>query len=109
MEKVKLANKRKTQKKKITSEEKEKRAYRKDVREVFTRSGFIRIPKISDKQLEFKDVTGDFDDYFLFRNILVLTEYTIRSSSNISAHLKKKKILFDKVLEFKKRVCIVFD
>lgn len=95
---LKKSTGRKPKKIKLTSEQKEQKAHINEIRRVFTRTGFVRVPGISDKEITFDDATGDFDDYFLYENILVLAEYTISKSDNISTHLKKKKIIFDKIL-----------
>lgn len=86
-------------KKKLTPEQKEQKAHIQEIRSIFTRTGFVRIPTVSDKEFTFEGVTGDLDDIFLFGNILVLGEYTVSKSSNVSDHLKKKKILFDKICQ----------
>ena len=89
----KKAGRRKKQK--ISAQELEQRNLRNDARAVFTTAGFNRIPLVSDKEFEFKNRKGDFDDIFIYKNIIVLAEYTCCSEANISTHLLKKKVLFD--------------
>lgn len=69
-------------------------------RSVFRNSGFKRFPKLSDKEFTLSGlVTSDFDDIFLYENLLVCLEYTTSKSDNVSTHLKKKKIVYDHVVE----------
>ena len=91
--------KRKT-KKKLSAEERKqrriKRSHIREIRSVFLACQFKRIPNASDKEFTFSGTTSDFDDAFLYENILVLTEYTVLKGG-ISDHLKKKKVLYDKI------------
>lgn len=91
----------KRKKQKLTPEEIDKRNYRKELRSIFYKCGFTRIAGASDKPLTFKGRTGDFDDIFIFENLIILMEYTLTKSSNISDHLLKKKVIFDHVLDNK--------
>ncbi len=67
------------------------------VRSVFARTGFHRIAEMSDKEFTFDNQTTDVDDVFVYENVITLAEYTISQSSNIGAHLKNKKIIYDKI------------
>lgn len=91
--------KRKAKRRKATPQEVEQRLLRKDVRTVFSQSGFNKVASVSDKEFEFKARKGDLDDVFVYKNIVVLAEYTCSSESNISTHLLKKKVLFDLITE----------
>ncbi len=53
--------------------------------------------------MEFIGQKGEFDDCFVYENLIVLVEYTTSSSSNVSDHLKHKKIIFDRVVENSQR------
>ena len=66
------------------------------VRTVFLRSGFDRIT-VAGNQFKFQGRTGELDDVFLYKNILILCEYTIGKAS--SSHLGKKKFLFDEIIK----------
>lgn len=90
-------SKKKTKKTKLSDEEIAKRKYRNEITGIFKRSGFLSVPKVHDKEIEFKGRKGDFDDIFLYENIVVLVEYTL--IKDISTHLLKKKIIFDHVLK----------
>jgi len=68
------------------------------VRRVFARTGFHRIADVSDKEFTFDNRTTDFDDVFVYENVIVLTEYTTAQSSNVGDHLKNKKIVYDKII-----------
>lgn len=90
---------RRVKKRKATPQEIEQRAFRKEVRAVFNNSGFTKVLSVSDKEFEFKGRKGDFDDIFLYKNVVVLAEYTCSSESNVGDHLLKKKVLFDLILK----------
>ncbi|MEO0899011.1 MAG: DGQHR domain-containing protein [Bacteroidota bacterium] len=92
------SKKSRTRRKKLDPKVIEGRAYRKDIREIFRNVGFEKVNGVSDQEIHFRDRTGDFDDIFIYENIIVMAEYTV-SASKIGDHLNKKKILFDKVLE----------
>jgi hypothetical protein len=72
--------------------------HRKLVRSVFVRAGFRRIPELSDKEFNFDCQPSDFDDVFVYENVIILAEYTASQSSNVGQHLKNKKIVYDKLL-----------
>jgi len=92
----------KGKRKKLTPEDIAKNLYRKDVRDIFLKSGFRRVPGISDREFFFRNkFKSDFDDVFIYKNIIIFNEYTLTKSSNISDHLKPKKIIYDTVLENK--------
>jgi len=73
----------------------EKKAYEKSFRVLFNKLGFTRIAT-DGIEIKFGGRTGEIDDIFIFKNILVITEYTIGKVN--SAHLLKKKILYDHIL-----------
>jgi len=91
----------KKKKSKLSPEElkarKVQRLHRKEVRTVFTLAGFSRIPIVTDKEFTFQGTTSDFDDCFIHENVIVLLEYTTKQQSYVSEHLKKKKVLYDKI------------
>jgi DGQHR domain-containing protein len=84
--------------KKATPQEIEQRNHRSDIRAVFRNAGFEKVVGVSDKEFTFNEATSDFDDVFIYENILVFTEYTTTQSSGISGHLKPKKIVYDTIL-----------
>jgi DGQHR domain-containing protein len=95
-------------KKKLSPEEEIKKLqsdHKKMVRSVFRQTGFTRIPKLSDKEFAYKGQKTDFDDVYVYENILVLIEYTVTKSSGIGAHLKPKKIIYDKIEEDTAEFC----
>lgn len=73
------------------------REHAKLVRSAFRNAGFQTVQNISDREFSFQGITSDFDDIFIYENIIVAAEYTISQESGVGDHLKKKKILFDKV------------
>lgn len=99
------SKKKKSKKKKsvkLSPHEIEKRVYRKEVRSIFLKSGFLRISGVSDKEFTYKDeYKTDFDDVFIFQNVIVFTEYTVAQSSDLGNHLKPKKLVYDIILSNK--------
>ena len=79
----------------VPPEIKEQQNQKKSIRKIFRNVGFTRVNSVSDKEFTFQGRTGDIDDIFVYKNIIVLAEYTTTSSSKISTHLFKKKVLFD--------------
>lgn len=64
---------------------------------MLTAAGFTRVEGASDKEFTFDGTTSDFDDVFVLENVIVLAEYTITKESEISAHIKPKHILYEKI------------
>jgi DGQHR domain-containing protein len=73
------------------------RTHIRNIRSIFKTSGFTHISELANREFQFADVMCDFDDLFVLKNVLVLVEYTTNNEENISGHLLKKKILFDKI------------
>lgn len=72
------------------------REHRSSVRGIFRNAGFVRFPKLADKEFSLDEATkSDFDDIFLFENLIVCAEYT--TAKSISQHLKPKKIVYDHI------------
>ncbi len=101
--------KRRRRRPKPTPQELEQRSYRRDIRAVFRNAGFTKVLSVSDKEFTFLTVTSDFDDVFVYENLIVLAEYTTRKSENISSHLKGKKVVYDKILENKNEFLEFFE
>lgn len=92
----------KSRKKKYTPEEikqrKVQQTHKNFARSVFRNCGFRRFPKLSDKQFTLDNlVTSDFDDVYLYENLLICLEYTTSKSDKVADHLRKKKIVYDHV------------
>jgi DGQHR domain-containing protein len=100
---AKAKKKKKKGKKKLSLTEKLqqkiKSTHFREVRSIFSTCGFRRIPSASDKEFTYDGTTSDFDDVFIHENIVVLTECTVHQSSELSGHLKKKKVLYDKIIK----------
>lgn len=87
-------------KKQLTPEQKharEKRAFARAIRATFDRAGFKRVPAVADVEITFDGRTGDFDDLFVFENVLVLAEYTVGNEKGVKEHIKGKVHIFNKV------------
>ncbi len=100
---VKAKKKKKKSKAKLSPAERAQKRLKdlhfREVRSIFATCEFQRIPAASDKEFSYKGTTSDFDDVFIRENVIVLTECTIHQSSELSGHLKKKKVLYDKIRE----------
>lgn len=68
-------------------------------RRVFRSVGFTRFSDLSDQEFEVGGQHGDVDDVFVYENIVICVEYTASKSANVGAHLKAKKVIFDKIGE----------
>ncbi|WP_064713221.1 DGQHR domain-containing protein [Rhizobium bangladeshense] len=98
------ASKRKKTRKKSADERKQERiqkAHRKLVSGAFKNAGFVTVSSAADRNFTYKGSTTDFDDIFIHENVIVFCEYTTTRSDDVSTHLKKKKIIYDKILDEK--------
>lgn len=91
-------------KKTLTKEEKEKRKTQRDhanlVRSVFQSSGFVRFSGLADKEFSLDSSTkSDFDDVFLYENLLICVERTASNSAGVGDHLRKKRIVYERALK----------
>lgn len=59
--------------------------------------GFKASQSIADKEFTYDGATSDFDDAYILDNVVILVEYTTSSESNVTAHLKGKHILYQKI------------
>lgn len=86
----------------LSEEEKVKRKTQRDhanlVRGVFQSSGFVGFPGLADKEFSLDpSTTSDFDEVFLYENLLVCVERTVSNRAGIGDHLRKKKIVYERV------------
>lgn len=95
----KLPKKKKVLSAKEKADEKVKRDHQRLIRSVVQGVGFSRLPSVSDKEFTFDNQTSDFDDIFVYENVVLLVEYTTSQASSIGPHLKNKKIIYDKILD----------
>lgn len=102
------AKKKKKKKKVLSAAEKEqnslKRTHFREVRSIFSTCGFKRVPAASDKEFTYDGTTSDLDDVFVYENVVVLCECTTLQN-DISKHLKKKKVLYDKIVKDPAEFC----
>lgn len=93
----------KKKKKLLSAEERKKRAreraFKRQARLIFTKSGFVRIQEASDKEFTFEGSTSDFDDVFVYENLVVLCEYTLSNESGTGDHFKNKAHLYKKICD----------
>lgn len=84
--------------KKLSPEEKIKRKrqrnQKKEVISFMINAGFCRVNNMSDRQIEFNGQRSDIDDVFIYKNLIVITEYTISNKNHVSAHLTNKVPLY---------------
>lgn len=74
------------------------RDHRRFVRSVITGVGFKRVTGVSDREFTFENQKSDFDDVYVYENVILLAEYTTSQSSAVGGHLKNKKLVYDKIL-----------
>ena len=90
-------NKRKTTKRKkrevLSAEEFLRRSHIRDIRTTMENIGFHRITGIEGKEIVFKGRSSEFDDFFIYENLLLVIEYT--STNDVSTHLLKKRAIYD--------------
>lgn len=75
-----------------------KRLHINAIRRVLSRVGFRRVTDVADKEFTFDNQTTDIDDIYVYENVVLVIEYTASQTSSVGAHLKGKKIIYDKIL-----------
>ena len=89
-------------KKKLSPAERELRRqqnrHKSVVRATFANCGFARVDAFADAEFTFERTTSDFDDLFVWKNIFVFAEYTVKKNGH-SERLKKKEFLYRKIRE----------
>lgn len=93
---------RKTRKKqKLSAAERKQRnlqrLQKKNISTTLTNMGFIHITGVDGKNFEFKGRTTEMDDLFVYKNLILLVEYTI--DSDPGTHLLKKNYFYERVNE----------
>tara|TARA_R110000772_G_scaffold72505_28_gene158262 strand:+ start:1167 stop:2903 length:1737 start_codon:yes stop_codon:yes gene_type:complete len=90
---------RKKRKPKLTADERKQRAteraFKRQVRGIFSKIGFKRIPEAADKEFEFQNRKSDFDDFFVKENLIVFTEYTLSNEKGLGDHFKNKAHIYN--------------
>jgi hypothetical protein len=96
-----MAKRKKVKRKKIklTEEQKLQRRHISEVRSIFTNASFLRVDGVAGKNFIYKTRETEIDDIFIHKNIIVFLEYTTSSTSNVSTHLLKKKVIYDLIQE----------
>ena len=87
----------KKKRQKLTPEQKEQKAQKKEIRGVLNRIGFHRISGIEGKHFIYDSKQSELDDIFILENVFLIVEYTI--GEKYKEHLSKKKLLYDKILD----------
>ena len=93
---------RKTRKKPKISAEKRRqnnlqRLQKKSISTTLTNMGFVHIPGVDGKNFVFKGRTTEMDDVFVYKNLILLVEYTI--ASDCGTHLMNKNYFYERVNE----------
>jgi len=98
---AKSGKKKKSTKPKLSADEKKRRKIQRDhirlARSVLKTSGFQQLAGVADKEITYEGTTSDCDDVFIWKNVVLVCEYTALPSEKLSEHLKKKKVLYDKI------------
>lgn len=82
--------------KKLTKEQKDQIAQKKEIRGVFTKVGFQRIDGVDGKNFTYDGRQSELDDIFVLENVILLVEYTV--GAHYKEHLAKKSLFYQKVL-----------
>lgn len=87
----------------LSSEERKRRAqeraFKRQARTIFDKTGFKRIAEVADKEFSFQSSTSDFDDCYISENLIVFNEYTLSNESGTGEHFKNKAHLYKKILD----------
>lgn len=84
--------------KRLTSEQKEQLAQKKEVRSTLKRMGFHRVLGVEGKHFTFSNgKRSELDDIFILENVFLIVEYT--TVSKYKEHLAKKNLLYHSIFE----------
>lgn len=87
----------KRKRKKLTKEQKEQIAQKKEIRGVFSKVGFHRIEGVEGKNFIYDGRHSELDDIFVLENVVLFVEYTV--GAKYKEHLAKKNLLYQKILD----------
>lgn len=97
-----MAKKTKKKPSKLTPEERKKNklkaAHKRLIRTAFKNIGFDRATEVAGVEVKIGEQAGEFDDAFVYENVIVLVEYTASQASDVTAHIKNKSLLFNIIL-----------
>lgn len=91
--------KKKPKVKKLTEQEKEQRFQVREVSALLKNIGFDKLPYIDGKHFEYAGRSSEMDDIYIYKNIILITEYTIGHPND---HLLKKNYFYEKISENKR-------
>lgn len=77
------------------AQRKEQRDQKNEIITILKNIGFERLPYIDNKEFEFDGRTTEMDDIFIYKNVILITEYTIGSPGT---HLLKKNYFYNNVI-----------
>ena len=66
----------KKRKRKLTDQEKEQRAFRKEIRDFLINMGFSSVPRINGTEFEYESRTSELDEIYVYENVILLIEDT---------------------------------
>ena len=90
----------KKRKRKLTDQEKEQRAFRKEIRDFLINMGFSSVPRINGTEFEYESRTSELDAIYVYENVILLIEDTV---GDTSTHLLKKNVIYSKINENPKK------
>ncbi len=91
-----MGKKKTNKRKKLTDQEKEQKAFRKEIKDVLMNLGFVSVPRINGTDFAYEQRTGELDAIYVYENVILLIEDTI---GDTSTHLLKKSVLYGKINE----------
>lgn len=77
------------------AQRKEQRDQKNEIITILKNIGFERLPYIDNKEFVFDGRTTEMDDIFIYKNVILITEYTIGSPGT---HLLKKNYFYNSVI-----------
>lgn len=86
----------KRKRKKLTKEQKDQIAQKKEIRGIFSKVGFQRIDGVEGKHFYYDGRQSELDDIFVLENVILIVEYTV--GVNYKEHLAKKNLFYQKVM-----------
>lgn len=97
----------KLKKKKLSAEERKKnareRAFKRQARSIFQKCGFSRITDASDKEFTYGALTTDFDDVYIYENLVIFSEYTLSNEAGTGDHFKNKAHVYKNIFDDPKK------
>lgn len=94
---TKKSKRSKSSKKNLSEEQKLQQNQKREIRSLMKNLGFYRVKDVERRQFTYNDVTSEFDDIFVYENLLFISEYTV-ARNRPGEHLKQKSFIYKEIL-----------